>query len=152
MFFSSPVGTLRIRSDGNALTDIERLRGEIPPVRFPADALCREAAAQLDAYFDGRVTRFSLPLTFAGTPFSRRVWEALTAIPYGTCRTYREIAEAVGVPGGARAVGGAVGRNRHLIVVPCHRVTAAHGIGGFSAGLDCKRRLLRLEGAPIPQS
>ena len=86
-----------------------------------------------------------------GTAFQREVWRALLGIPCGQTRTYRQIAEQIGRPRAARAVGQAVGANPLSIVVPCHRVVASDGLGGFGGGLALKRRLLQLEKAPIPQ-
>ncbi len=82
-----------------------------------------------------------------GTEFQRRVWRALLDIPHGETRTYKQIAEQIGRPRAARAVGQAVGANPLPIVVPCHRVVAQNGLGGFGGGLAMKKRLLRLEGA-----
>lgn len=81
-----------------------------------------------------------------GTPFQQKVWEALTRIPMGETRTYRDIAEQIGRPRASRAVGQACARNPILLLVPCHRVTAeGGGLGGFACGLDVKRALLALE-------
>lgn len=108
--------------------------------------LIRQAAEQLQDYFAGRRTLFDLPLAEEGTPFQRRVWSALCDIPYGTCRTYGEIARAIGAPGAARAVGMACNRNPWMIVVPCHRVVGAGGrLTGYAYGLTCKKMLLDLE-------
>jgi methylated-DNA-[protein]-cysteine S-methyltransferase len=107
--------------------------------------LLREACRQLEQYFEGERQRFDLPLNPRGTPYQRRVWEALVAIPYGETRTYTQVAAVAG--GVSRSVGGANSRNPIPIVIPCHRVLAATGLGGFSGGdgVETKRRLLRLE-------
>jgi methylated-DNA-[protein]-cysteine S-methyltransferase len=109
--------------------------------------LLGEAARQLDAYFAGRLTRFDLALAPTGSPFEQLVWTAMRAIPYGETRCYGELAAAVG--SAPRAVGRACGRNPIPIVIPCHRVLARTGLGGYSGagGLTTKRRLLMLEGA-----
>ncbi|MFE1382307.1 methylated-DNA--[protein]-cysteine S-methyltransferase [Streptomyces sp. NPDC058740] len=105
-----------------------------------------EAVRQLDAYFAGRLTEFDLPLHLVGTPFQLRVWEQLRRIPYGRTRTYGELAEALGNPGAARAVGLANGRNPVSIIVPCHRVIGSGGsLTGYGGGLDRKKRLLAFE-------
>lgn len=115
-------------------------------VRDPSHPLLVEAARQFAAYFDGRLREFELPLDMIGTAFQQRVWQALRAIPYGETRSYAQLAAAVRSPKGFRAVGAANGRNPIPIVVPCHRVIESNGgLGGFSAGLDYKRRLLSLE-------
>ncbi len=80
------------------------------------------------------------------TPFERRVYEATRRIPYGKVATYGQIAEAIGQPNAQRAVGQALGKNPIGIVIPCHRVVASNGLGGFTGGLEHKKRLLRLEG------
>lgn len=101
---------------------------------------------QLDEYFAGERTEFELALAPEGTPFQLEVWEALTAIPYGETISYGELADRVGRPGAARAVGAANGQNPLPIVVPCHRVIGANGtLTGFGGGLDWKRCLLELE-------
>ena len=103
------------------------------------------ARDQLQAYFDGEITAFDLPLAPFGSPYRRRVWAALCAIPYGQTRSYQEIAAAIG--GSARSVGGANGANPLPVLIPCHRVVGASGLGGYSGGdgLDTKRHLLSLE-------
>ncbi len=120
----------------------------------PADALCQEspilrrARAQLEEYLAGRRRSFDLPLAPRGTDFQRKVWEALTRIPYGETRSYKQIAEAVGCPRGCRAVGLANNRNPISIVIPCHRVIGADGrLVGYGGGLPLKKALLRLEGS-----
>ncbi|MGY3682158.1 methylated-DNA--[protein]-cysteine S-methyltransferase [Streptomyces sp. TE33382] len=110
-------------------------------------------AAQLRAYFAGRLTRFDIPYAErAGTAFQRRVWRALDTIPYGETVSYGQIAERVGSSGaGVRAVGTAIGRNPLLVVRPCHRVIGADGaLRGYAGGLERKERLLGLEGALAP--
>ena len=105
-----------------------------------------EAAGQLEAYWRGELTRFSLPVDLRGTSFQRQVWEALRALGYGTTTTYGALASAIGRPGAARAIAGAVARNPISIVVPCHRVVGADGAAtGYAGGLERKRWLLELE-------
>jgi methylated-DNA-[protein]-cysteine S-methyltransferase len=130
-------------------------QGEHPPAGTrdapaPDDVIGRTIATQLAEYFSGTRRAFDLPLAPSGTPFQQRVWQALAAIPFGEVRSYAQLADAAGCPGGARAVGQANARNPIPLIVPCHRVTAASGeLGGFSAGLDRKRWLLRHEGAAV---
>lgn len=101
---------------------------------------------QMKEYLAGERKRFSLPLAPRGTPFQLQVWHTLTTIPFGRTISYGELAEMIGRPGAARAVGNANGRNPIVIIQPCHRVVAAQsGIGGFSAGIYRKRFLLGLE-------
>lgn len=114
----------------------------------PKNALAARAAAQLEAYLADPDTRFDLPLAVQGTPFQLRLWQALREIPRGRTRTYGALARQL--EGEARAVGQACGDNRLPVVIPCHRVVAAEGIGGFahSTGgylLEAKRWLLAHE-------
>ncbi len=107
-----------------------------------------EARRQLLGYFAGERTDFELPLAPVGTTFQRKVWDALRTISYGTTRTYGQIADQIGAPGAARAVGSANHDNPLAIVVPCHRVVGANGrLVGYAGGLDQKRQLLELESA-----
>ena len=106
-----------------------------------------ELSRQLGRYFAGRKKPFFLPLAPLGTPFQRRVWAQLQRIPYGERRTYAEVAQAIGRPRAARAVGSACGANPLPIAVPCHRVVGQGGrLGGYSGGLEVKRFLLEIEG------
>jgi O-6-methylguanine DNA methyltransferase len=91
-----------------------------------------------------------LPLAMEGPPFRRKVWEHMLAIPWGSALTYGELALAVGSPGATRAVGTACATNRLPLIIPCHRVLAADGPGGFSSGLEWKAKLLELETEPQP--
>ena len=107
-----------------------------------------EMAREIEQYFDGKLTEFRTPIDLSeGTPFQRSVWEKLLDIPYGKTATYKDVAEGVGRPGASRAVGNAVGANPLPIVIPCHRVLGAHGLGGYSGGINIKKDLLRVEGA-----
>jgi methylated-DNA-[protein]-cysteine S-methyltransferase len=156
LLVSSPLGPILAEYGEDGVRSLRFWpQGEHPPAGTrdapaPGDALGRTIAAQLAEYFAGTRSSFDLPLAAAGTPFQRRVWQALTTIPFGEVRSYAQLAEMSGCPGGARAVGQANARNPIPLVVPCHRVTAASGaLGGFSAGLDRKRWLLRHEGAAV---
>ncbi|MGQ9921112.1 MAG: methylated-DNA--[protein]-cysteine S-methyltransferase [Desulfobacca sp.] len=107
----------------------------------------QEVATALTSYFAGRVESFRhLTLDLHGTPFQLQVWEALRRVPYGCVTTYQELAQALGLPRGARAVGSALGANPVPIIIPCHRVLASDGsLGGYRAGVRYKRQLLSLE-------
>lgn len=120
---------------------------EFDAVRDGADhPVCRLAAAELQAYAQGRLQRFSVPLDLRGTPFQRRVWEALLQIPFGETRSYGQIATGLGNPRAVRAVGGANHNNPVAIIVPCHRVIGASGaLVGYGGGLALKERLLAFE-------
>ena len=110
-----------------------------------------ELRRQLSEYFAGERQEFDLRLAPEGTPFERSVWEELQRIPFGETRSYGEIAQAIGRPGAARAVGRANGANPIPIVVPCHRVIGSDGsLTGFGGGLEAKSRLLEIEGRRLP--
>ena len=128
------------------------------PQAFPNEELVPNEGAfetiksELDSYFLGEIREFAVELDFGdrGTPFQRQVWNALREIPYGTCLTYGELAQQIGNPKAARAVGLANNRNPLAIVVPCHRVIGANGsLVGYAGGLDFKRALLELEGVSL---
>jgi len=141
----SPLGELTVFEADGAIIALDW--GRAAPSAAPATALLRQAAAQLQDYFDGVRTGFDLPLAPPGTAFRQRVWAALTRIPPGETRSYLDIARAVGCRS-ARAIGQANGANPIPILIPCHRVIAANGaLGGYSAGdgLATKRYLLDLE-------
>jgi AraC family transcriptional regulator of adaptative response/methylated-DNA-[protein]-cysteine methyltransferase len=105
---------------------------------------------ELARYFAGRLDAFRVPLVMRGTPFQQRVWKELRRIPYGTTRSYEDLAQAIGAPGAPRAVGHANGMNPVAIVVPCHRVINKNGrLGGYGGQLWRKEHLLRLEGARL---
>jgi methylated-DNA-[protein]-cysteine S-methyltransferase len=151
----SAVGPLTIVAEAGAIVCLymERQRhrpaddelGESEPRGREAEPF-RAAADQLDAYFAGEITTFDLPLAPLGSPFQQRVWAALQEIPYGQTESYGELAERIGSPGAARAVGLANGKNPIGIVIPCHRVVGASGsLTGYGGGLDRKRQLLDLE-------
>ena len=101
---------------------------------------------ELSEYAKGNRKTFEMPLAFSGSEWQKEVWAELTRIPFGETRSYGEIADALGRPGAARAVGSANARNALPVVVPCHRVIAADGtLGGFNGGLHLKERLLEHE-------
>jgi methylated-DNA-[protein]-cysteine S-methyltransferase len=145
-----PFGKLGVRTASGLITELCYL----PPhfdAKAPRDATAELAARQLERYCDDADFAFELPLKRAGTEFQRKVWDAISAIPRGSVRTYGELAKHIG--SAPRAVGQACGANWFPVVVPCHRVTAATGLGGFSNSddpngylLGVKRWLLAHEG------
>ncbi|MFP4088433.1 MAG: methylated-DNA--[protein]-cysteine S-methyltransferase [Desulfobacteraceae bacterium] len=146
----SPVGRLLIAGDDAGLRLIRfpnRIRNGEPGILWKKNPEpLREVILQLEAYFNGTRRTFDLHPAPEGTPFQLTVWKALSHIPYGETLSYGELAEKIGKPGAARAVGGAVGRNPLPIVLPCHRVIGSDGsLTGFGGGLDRKRALLSLE-------
>jgi methylated-DNA-[protein]-cysteine S-methyltransferase len=124
-----------------------RHRPPLPEDAVRDDDAFADVVQELGEYFAGERTAFGVPVAFdRGTPFQRRVWAALVDVPYGTTTTYGALARQLGVPGGARAVGLANGRNPVSIVVPCHRVVGSDGgLTGYGGGTERKRFLLDLE-------
>ncbi|MFD3688933.1 methylated-DNA--[protein]-cysteine S-methyltransferase [Nocardiopsis sp. NPDC058631] len=147
----SPVGTLTLRGDGEALGGVYTPAKDDSTLGVPADwvadpAPFAEAVRQLTAYFAGELRDFTLPLAPAGTEWQRRVWTGLTTIPYGETASYGQLAEELGRPTASRAVGMANGRNPISIIIPCHRVIGANGtLTGYAGGLERKKFLLGLE-------
>lgn len=155
---ATPLGELLLARSAHGLVgawfDAQRWHpGVLPAPHLPDDPLLVEAARRLARYFEGQTETFTtLPLDLAslGTPFQRRVWEALRRLPPGQTCSYAALAEAAGRPGAARATGAAVGRNPLSVIVPCHRVVGAQGsLTGYAGGLARKRALLALE-QPAP--
>ncbi|MBI3791706.1 MAG: methylated-DNA--[protein]-cysteine S-methyltransferase [Gemmatimonadetes bacterium] len=129
------------RRAGDALVDAATVTATSPALRILDDT-----RAQLDRYFAGRLRTFDLPLAPQGTDFQRRVWTALTQIPFGTTTSYGAVARTIGLPEAVRAVGAANGQNPIPVIIPCHRVIGANGtLTGFGGGLPRKRFLLALE-------
>ncbi len=157
--YASPLGGILLAADGDALTglwfegqkyfalclDKDHKEKDLP--------VFRQAEKWLDIYFSGTEPDFTPPLRFTGSDFQNEVWTILAAIPYGTTRTYGDIARELAQKRGqahasAQAVGGAVGKNKISIIVPCHRVVGASGsLTGYAGGIRKKIELLKLEGA-----
>jgi methylated-DNA-[protein]-cysteine S-methyltransferase len=146
----SPVGVLTLAGRDGVLTHLRMDDQRHPPSGRadwePDDGAYADVVEQLEAYFAGDRTEFELELRLEGTPFQREVWSALLEIPYGETWSYGQLAERIGRPGAARAVGLANGRNPIGIIVPCHRVIGADGsLTGYGGGLPRKQLLLQLE-------
>jgi len=139
----SPIGPLAVVSDGTAITAL-RWAAEEDGIQTP---VLSEALSQLAAYFDGRLTRFDLPLDVVGSEFQRRVCDAMCEIPFGETVTYGVLATRLSTP--AQAIGTACGGNPIPVIIPCHRILGASGLGGYSGegGVETKVWLLRHEGA-----
>jgi methylated-DNA-[protein]-cysteine S-methyltransferase len=151
-YATTPLGRVLVVTAGGALVglffDGHVRTPDLREHRAAPDELLNSVRAQLDEYFRGVRGRFDLPIRLEGTPFQLAAWSALVEIPFGTTSTYARLAERIGRPRAARAVGAANGRNPISIVIPCHRlVGAGGGLTGYGWGLDRKRRLLELEGA-----
>ena len=146
---ATPIGELTVVASSEGVREVrwgpDREAGEGKADATAAQHL-EEAVGQLDEYFRGDRRAFDVSLDLEGTGFQRQVWRELAGIPFGETRTYGSVADAIGRPGAARAVGAATGRNPAPIIVPCHRVVGASGaLTGFAGGLDTKRALLAHE-------
>nr|WP_315032519.1 methylated-DNA--[protein]-cysteine S-methyltransferase [uncultured Chryseobacterium sp.] len=147
-----PVGMIRMIASDKGLVaiiwegeDYKRTKLS-PPVREERHPILLQAEQELKEYFENNRTTFSIPLDFNGTEFQVKVWKALLKIPYGTTKTYGELAKILGDIKAVRAVGGALNKNPISIIVPCHRVVGASGnLVGFAGGLRNKSILLDLE-------
>lgn len=149
---ATEVGLCFTGSDGQGVEELERWaakkrRGE-PMLRDEAKMQSYKEA--FDAFFDGESKQFSCPLDVAGTAFQQQVWQALQEIPFGRTLSYGEIASKIGKSSAVRAVGGAIGANPVMIIIPCHRVIGKNGtLTGFRGGLQLKKQLLSFEGIDI---
>ena len=146
----SPLGVLTALQRGGALVGLYMTQQRHAPAPqadwVPTDKPFAELRRQLTEYFGGHRTRFDLRLAPQGSPFQNKVWQLLLQIPYGETRSYGQLAEQLGQPGAARAVGLANGRNPIGILIPCHRVVGSQGaLTGYGGGLERKRWLLAHE-------
>lgn len=148
---NSMFGTIELCEEEDAITSITLRSGESPelvpiPCRTAPTPLLEEAEQQLNEYFCHLRTEFDFPIRPHGTSFQEKVWDQLDQIPYGETRTYGQIADALGKPGAARAVGAACRANPLWLVIPCHRVVGTNGkMVGYSYGNDIKQALLEHE-------
>jgi methylated-DNA-[protein]-cysteine S-methyltransferase len=148
----SPVGKLKLVASSRALVGVLWEQERPNRVKLgimsldPRHPILLETERQLSEYFVGKRTCFDLPLDLNGTEFQKKVWQALREIPFGTTKSYLDLARAIGSPTASRAVGAANGKNPLSIVVPCHRVVGTDGtLTGFAGGLETKAALLALE-------
>ena len=145
--FETPLGAMALESSGGAIVRLLLPGQPLPPSAGSPSFLLEEGRAQLLDYLAQKRRAFDLPLCPQGTAFQRRVWEALCRIPWGETRTYGQLAQSIGAPKAARAVGQANHRNPIPIFIPCHRVIGADGtLTGYAGGLHFKQLLLQLEG------
>lgn len=157
--FETPIGPLYIDASDLGIRLLSFLDGSrhaglldhLDPIETPqsdAEAIIDETQRQLDAYFEGNLREFDLPLDLKGTPFQKRAWAAIAAVSFGETVSYSDIAESIGAPNAYRAAGTACGANPVVIIVPCHRIVGRDkGLHGFGGGLETKRWLLSHEGS-----
>lgn len=150
LVFDSAVGRLRLQAEPQVLIEIKlNARDELcePPANLDGAAICQQARCEIEAFLAGERQDFSVPYEVRGTSFHRQIWQYLEEIPYGEIVTYGDLARRAGSLGASQAVGLACGANPVPLIVPCHRVLAKDGLGGFGGGLPMKKQLLRLEAA-----
>lgn len=148
--YKSPIGPLCFIEQENYLTHIINLDfnqfNNVNMLTKLETPLIKKAYIQILEYLNGSRKKFTIPLNPEGTKFQNRVWKELINIPYGETRSYKDIAVSIGNKNGARAVGNANGKNPILIIIPCHRIISSDGsLGGYSSGLNIKKKLLNLE-------
>lgn len=149
----TPLGEMRLVASATGLrgawfTDQTLLPSADGWTRLDADPILEQARHELDEWFAGQRRGFDVALDPVGTPFQHEVWRALCALDFGKLASYGELARTVGRPKGAQAIGGAVGRNPIIIIIPCHRVIGADtSLTGFGGGLPRKQALLEHEGS-----
>ena len=149
--FDTPLGTMAVGEERGAIVRLWLPNTPTPRLMPHKTPLLERAGEQILEYLNGQRQEFDLPLVFMGTDFQKKVWKALRDIPYGRTECYGALAERIGCPGGARAVGTANHRNPLPILVPCHRVVGAKGqLTGYAGGLEMKRALLELENGKNP--
>lgn len=148
VYYHSLLGVIRLVSNNEALTGLSFEEKKSHPTKNDSSDILSKALSQLEEYFNGNRTSFSLPLSPGGTDFQQSVWSTLQQIPFGQTISYGELAERLGDPNKVRAVGMANGKNPIPIIIPCHRVIGAdNSLVGYSGGIDRKKYLLQHEGA-----
>lgn len=147
VLMSSEVGLCFVGLPNIDVESIERFAGRYFPDHSIIDDFQKNkrVTSQLNSYLAGNLTRFELDIDLQVDGFNRQVLDSVATIPYGELRTYKEVAKVIGQPGASQAVGNANGANPIPIVIPCHRVVASNGLGGYSGGLALKRKLLAIE-------
>lgn len=145
--FPSPIGQMRVSASLDKLVEVKLGAADLPDSTgsSTADEICHLARAEIEAYLNGDLTTFTVPFRWMGTSFQRSVWREMLKIPAGTTITYGNLARRIGDVGASRAVGVACGANPIPVIVPCHRIVASNGLGGFSGGLERKEWLLKME-------
>lgn len=146
-FYKSPLGTIKIKSEGHFITAVqftdEKVNSENKPEEDPIITQCKQ---ELDEYFHNERIKFSIPCKLYGTPFQEEVWDKLKDIPFGRTKTYKDIAKKIGSFNLSRAVGQTNSLNPIAIIIPCHRVIGSNGnLTGYAGGIERKKWLLEFE-------
>lgn len=143
---STKIGIIYLVASENGLQGVFLEKQRIPMEIDSENTFLNQAELQLNEYFKGERTEFDIPLDIQGTEFQKQVWKQLIKIPYGETRSYKDIARAVNNSKASRAIGNANGQNPICIIIPCHRVISSDGsLGGYSGGINIKKKLLKLE-------
>ncbi|MBN1647841.1 MAG: methylated-DNA--[protein]-cysteine S-methyltransferase [Spirochaetales bacterium] len=163
-YFDSPAGELILGSYGERLCLCDwrnrkmrdSIDGRIQKIlgcayRNGGSAVTEQAVTELNEYFAGKRRDFSVSIQTAGTVFQKKIWDLLLTVPYGTTTTYGALAKKAGNAAAVRAVAAANGANALSIFIPCHRIIASGGTGGYAGGITAKRKLLALENAVLHQ-
>ena len=164
-YYQTPVGELIIGAYDNQLCLCDwryrKMRQQVDnrlqkffnaSYKEQSDPVIDQTIEQLEEYFAGQRQQFNLPVSFAGSEFQQQVWQALMQLPYGETCSYLQLSERLGNPKAIRAVASANGANAISVIVPCHRIIGSDGsLTGYAGGLPAKEKLLRLEGAPLPE-
>jgi len=150
LHFESPLGNIGIGTDGTFITEVHFCdntgSGCLPEDDRDFHPLLIRCKTELDGFFQGKLTKFTVPVRQAGTPFQQSVWNELLKIPFGKTFTYLELSKRIGDPNAIRAVGTSNGKNKIAIIVPCHRVIGSDGsLTGYAGGLSRKHWLLEHE-------
>ncbi|MDR3075161.1 MAG: methylated-DNA--[protein]-cysteine S-methyltransferase [Candidatus Methanoplasma sp.] len=144
------IGKVSISDDGEGNVDGVYLPNSNLPLRDDRECpVIAETASQIDEYLAGKRMSFDVPFVLNGTDFQKKVWNEIGKIPYGETASYKDLAGRIGSPGAYRAVGNACNSNPVPLIIPCHRVVASNGIGGFSNGLVLKRKIMGIEGIEL---
>lgn len=150
-YVETPIGRLMLLANADALRMIRFVPQRERPRTVRENEMLQLVRRELEEFFAGRLDEFTVRLAVHGSPFQRQVWDAVRAIPFGQTRSYRQIAQSIGAPQSARAVGAANANNPWPIIVPCHRVVGSGGrLTGYAGGLERKEWLLQHEGALAP--
>lgn len=146
VFYPSKIGMLEICCSETHLTSIKFITENSEKKKSKPNKLNNLTIVQIDEYLNGKRKIFDLPLAPQGTDFQKKVWNELTKIPYGSTKSYKEIAQNIGNPQAARAIGMANNKNPLPIIIPCHRVIGSNGkLIGYRGGLNIKQNLLNIE-------
>ncbi len=145
--YKTPIGEVTISEDNGCITNIAYHKLNCEEKETP---LVKKTYSELQEYLNGKRKNFDIPIKLNGTQFQKRVWQALTSIPYGKIVTYKDIANLIGNKNAQRAVGMANNKNPIVIIIPCHRVIGANrNLTGYSGGLEVKKKLLKIEGIKL---